>query len=97
MSDSEKPRGLLKQKMKVDYAFDHRKGQSEIVLPSKPPQKFPTFSEINRSDISMNLFSCMDAPEYERDFEISPKVIAQEKFLNCLCKLLCLNHLFVLL
>ncbi len=63
MSEEERPRGLLKQKMKVDYAFDQKKTpQSELVLPSKPSQKFPTFSEISRSDISANLFSCMDAP-----------------------------------
>lgn len=60
---------MLKQKIKVDYAFDHKRAaQSEIVMPTKPMQKFSTYSEANKSEISANLFSCMDAPEYERDF-----------------------------
>ena len=67
--------------MKVDYAFDNKRAaQSEMVMPSKPIQKFVTYSEVNRSEISANLFSCMDAPEYERDFEVSPKVFARKYY-----------------
>lgn len=49
--------------------------------PSQNVKEFevePKQQSEERTFFKANLFSCMDAPDYQRDFEISPKIITKE-------------------
>ena len=59
--------------MKFDYEYPQRLSAS--FLPENSVKGSELVGQRAQSKVSGNLFSCMDRPNYERDFELVPKVI----------------------
>ena len=65
--------GLLRSEMKFDYEYPQDVPTSNLPYNSNKLQT--SQGSKSQKKVSGNLFSCMDNPKYERDFEIVPKVI----------------------
>ena len=59
--------GLLRSAMKFDYEL--------TTSNQNVPVSTTSLAKKIQDKPNANLFSCMDNPKYERDFEITPKVI----------------------
>ena len=58
----------------VSEPLKMQKTQSEYMASSAPPLPPPPARKQSRMP-SANMFSCMDSPDYQRDFQISPKIM----------------------
>ena len=71
--------GMLKPSMRFEYEFSPKRMTEQLVERKVGQSRAQQVSrDISELPLNSNLFSCMDGTEYEREFEVSPGLMARK-------------------